>query len=92
MKYLYLLSALSQVQPLHVVQIIDSIILEQDEYLELRNFNEATSMSDDTSAFTQTVDFGITNNFENFKYDVFFFEVDEEGNSADLDCYKNEVR
>ena len=36
--------------------------------------------------------FGITNNFENFKYDVFFFELDEEGNSADLECYKDEVK
>ena len=49
-------------------------------------------MSDDTSAFAQEVVFGITNNFENFKYDVFFFELDEDGNSADLECYKDEVK
>ena len=79
MQKLCLALALSQVKSLQVVQIIDSIILEQGEYLELRNFNQATALSDDTSAFTQEVVFGITNNFENFKYDVFFFEIDEEG-------------
>ena len=91
MKNICLALALSQVHSLQVVQIIDSIVLEKEEYLELRNFNEATALSDDTSAFTQEVVFGITNNFENFKYDVFFFELDEDGNSDDLECYKKAV-
>ena len=37
------------------------------------------------------VEFGVTNNYENFLYDVFFFEVDEDGTSPDLECYKAEV-
>ena len=85
------LSALSEVQPLHVVQIIDSIVLEKEEFLELRNFNDASSASSETGAFAQEIDFGITNNFENFKYDVFFFKVDEEGHSDALECYKQAV-
>ena len=33
----------------------------------------------------------ITNNFENFDFDVFIFELDAEGKSVDLDCYKESV-
>ena len=85
---LSLLALFSEVKSLHIVQILDSVVLETEEYLELRNFNEASSLSGDSSAFAQEVMFGITNNFENFKYDVFFFQVDEQGYSADLDCYR----
>ena len=33
---------LSNVQSLNVVQILDSVVLEKEEFLELRNFNEAS--------------------------------------------------
>ena len=78
---------------LHVVQILDSVILEKNDYLILSNFNDANFMSDDSTAFNQTVDVKITNNFENFKFDVFIFEgIDEESReSDDLRCYKEAV-
>ena len=33
----------------------------------------------------------MTNNFENFMFDIIVFEVDDAGNSVDLDCYKKAV-
>ena len=76
-------------QPLTVSQLVDSVILEKNEYLELSNFNEANFMSGDAMTYNQTIDVHITNNFENFKFDVFVFEVDQEtGKSEDYECYK----
>ena len=34
----------------------------------------------------------VTNNFENFQFDIFVFELDDEGNSKDFDCYKQAVK
>ena len=49
-------------------------------------------MSGDAMTYNQTIDVHITNNFENFKFDVFVFEVDEEtGKSEDYECYKQTV-
>ena len=49
-------------------------------------------MSGDAMTYNQTFDVHITNNFENFKFDVFVFEVDEEtGKSEDYECYKQTV-
>jgi len=43
-------------------------------------------------AFNQSIEIAITNNFENFMYDVFVFEVDEDsGKSEDFECYKQVV-
>ena len=76
-------------QPLTVSQLVDSVVLEKNEYIELRNFNEANFMSRDSMTYNQTIDVHITNNFENFKFDVFIFEVDEKsGKSEDFECYK----
>ena len=76
---------------LHVVQILDSVILEKDEFIQLNNFNEANFVSQDEGAFNQTITIGVTNNFENFKFDMFIFEVNEDGTSEDLECYRNAV-
>ena len=76
---------------LHVVQILDSVILEKNEFIQLNNFNEANFVSQDEGAFNQTITIGVTNNFENFKFDMFIFDVNEDGTSEDLECYKNAV-
>ena len=76
---------------LHVVQILDSVILEKDEFIQLNNFNEANFVSQDEGAFNQTINIGVTNNFENFKFDMFIFDVDATGSSKDLECYKDAV-
>ena len=86
-----ILLVLACVNSLHVIQILDSVILEKDEYLQLSNFNEANFVSQDQGAFNQSITIGITNNFENFQFDIFVFEVDDEGRSADFDCYKQAV-
>ena len=39
------LAVLSLAQALHVVQILDSVILEKNEYLQLSNFNDANFVS-----------------------------------------------
>ena len=71
---------------------MDSIVLKRDEFLEMNNFNEANAMSDDSSAFNQTYTVTITNNFENFKFDVLVFEVDDDTQtSKDYECYKQAV-
>ena len=45
-------------------------------------------MSSDTTAFNQTYTVQITNNFENFEFDVLVFDVDDNtGKSPDFDCY-----
>ena len=62
--------ALKIVEALHVVQIMDSVILEKDEYIELHNFNDANFVSQDSNAFNQSITVSITNNFENFDFDV----------------------
>ena len=36
---------LAATKALHVVQIMDSVILEKDEYIELHNYNEANFVS-----------------------------------------------
>lgn len=80
------------VSSLQVTQIIDSVIVEKGEYLELQNFNEANAMSDDNSAFNQTYTVSISNNFENFLFDMFVFDVDDvTQRSPDLECYKKAV-
>ena len=33
------------ISALHVVQILDSVILEKDEFIQLNNFNDANMMS-----------------------------------------------
>ena len=38
-------------QGLQVTQILDSVILKKNEYLQLENWNVANSMSQDTTAF-----------------------------------------
>ena len=77
---------------LHVVQILDSVILEVGEFITLSNFNEANAISQESQAFNQSIEIAITNNFENFMYDVFVFEVDEDsGKSEDFECYKQVV-
>ena len=68
------------------------MILEKNEYIELRNFNEANFMSRDSMTYNQTIDVHITNNFENFKFDVLIFDVDEKtGKNEDFECYKSAV-
>ncbi len=42
---------LSVVSCLHVIQILDSVILEKDEFIELQNFNEANFVSKEHGAF-----------------------------------------
>uniref|UniRef100_A0A7S3IY14 Uncharacterized protein n=1 Tax=Strombidium inclinatum TaxID=197538 RepID=A0A7S3IY14_9SPIT len=42
-------------------------------------------------AFNQSVDVRITNNFENFEFDVLIFEVDESSKSSAYDCYVEAV-
>ena len=77
---------------LHVVQILDSVNVLKDDYLVLTNFNEANFVAQDNSAFTQTFDISITNNFENFKFDMLVFEVDEAtGKAPVFDCYQKAV-
>ena len=88
MKSFFLLPAVSG---LHVMQLLDSVILEKNEYLQLSNFNEANFVSQDEGAFNQTITVSIANNFANFMFDIFVFEIDEEGKSPDFDCYKNAV-
>ena len=46
-----ILLVLAYVNSLHVIQILDSVILEKDEYLQLSNFNEANFVSQDQGAF-----------------------------------------
>ena len=65
--------------------------MEKDEFIQLNNFNDANFVSQDEGAFNQTINIAVTNNFENFMFDIFVFEVDDQGNSADLDCYKKAV-
>jgi hypothetical protein len=36
---------------LHVVQILDSVILEVGEFINLSNFNEANAISQESQAF-----------------------------------------
>ena len=80
------------VQSLHVIQILDSVILEMGEFITLSNFNDANAFSQNQQAFNQSIEIAITNNFENFQYDVFVFEVDEEtGKSQDFECYRAAV-
>ena len=64
---------------LHVVQILDSVIIEKDQFLQLNNFNEANFVSQEEGAFNQTISVQITNNFENYFFDVFIFETDDSG-------------
>ena len=73
------------------MQLLDSVILEKNEYLQLSNFNEANFVSQDEGAFNQTITVSIANNFANCMFDIFVFEIDEEGKSPDFDCYKNAV-
>ena len=77
---------------LHVVQILDSVILEMGEFITLSNYNDANAISQESQAFNQSIEISITNNFENFQYDVFVFELDEDnGKSEDFECYKSAV-
>ena len=77
---------------LHVVTIFDSVILLKEDFLELSNFNEANLVDQENDAYTQDIDIRITNNFENFKFDLFIFEVNEEtGESKDFECYKQAI-
>lgn len=39
------------ISALHVVQILDSVILEKDEFIQLNNFNDANFVSQDEGAF-----------------------------------------
>ena len=79
-------------QPLTVSQLVDSVILEKNEYIMLENFNKANFMSRDSMTYNQTIDVHITNNFENFKFDVLIFDVDEKtGKNEDFECYKAAV-
>ena len=42
---------LAGISALHVVQILDSVILEKDEFIQLNNFNDANFVSQDEGAF-----------------------------------------
>ena len=58
----------------------------------LENFNTANFVSRDSATYNQTIDVHITNNFENFKFDVFVFDVDEKtGRNEEFECYKKAV-
>ena len=59
----------------------------------LQNFNDANSMSQEEKAYNQSLTIQITNKFENYKFDVFIFDVDDETQeSPDLTCYLDTVR
>ena len=57
----------------------------------LKNFNTANFVSQEEGAFNQTISVGITNNYENYNFDILIFEVDDDGKSEDLECYKTAV-
>jgi hypothetical protein len=48
---LFALAAVPMANGLQVTQILDSVILKQNEYLQLENWNTANSMSSDSTAF-----------------------------------------
>ena len=73
---------------LHVTTILDSVVLEKGSYIHINNFNDANYLSNNNSAYNQTFYVSITNNHQNFLFDLFVFEVDPEtGNSEGIDCY-----
>ena len=86
-KLTHLLLLIATATALHVVQILDSVMLEKDSFLQLGNYNEANSVSQEEGAFNQSITVSITNNFENYEFDIMIFDL-VDGESKDLDCYK----
>jgi len=83
-----LFTLIAAITALNVVQLMDSVILEKDQYIMLQNFNEANSVSQEEKAFNQTLTVQVTNKFENYKFDVLIFDIDDKtGESPDLTCY-----
>lgn len=48
---------------LHVIHILDSVILEKNQYLQLSNSNEANFVSTEAGSFNQSITVAITNNY-----------------------------
>ena len=59
----------------NVVQVMDNIVLPVGEYLRLNNFNSANFISQESNAYNQSLMVKITNAYENFKFDLFIFDI-----------------
>ena len=78
-------------QCLNVIQIIDSIIVPVNSYIRLNNNNDANFASKEGNTYNQSLMVQITNQNENYVFDLFVFEVDDQLTSPDLECYLTSV-
>ena len=72
------------ISALSVVQWQDSMVIQQNHYLDLYNANEANLLNDKKHALSQKFSVDMNNNFLNTEFDIIIFDHEDE---SGFDCY-----